>query len=272
MTSRVPSSLKPSSHKPVELKPVRRSTRPQAAESKPKLMKSGASEDSLSAEAQLWGGADMAHSLEIRASEIEARMAEQGAALQSEKEEANLHSSENAHEAHAQAEKKNPFRFTLFKKILPGQSKPGLERKTAPQEQAAKPTAQAKLSRVETARLLSGEPAKFERPPDAFSLLKSAKEAGTLFVEDSTEDGKTEDGEEPELHEAVEECIRLCFGLTGIHHIGPGRNDAEEAIIVVATMQGFSQGSLSRVPEIVRGFKTLVAIPFELLPLKRIPI
>ncbi len=116
---------------------------------------------------------------------------------------------------------------------------------------------------------LSGQSAKNERPPDAFALLKEARAPGTLFVEDSQADGYSEEREDPELAEAVEECIRRCFGLSGVLRIGPGRNDREEPIIVVATTHGFTEASLAQVPARVHRFATLTTIPFELLPLKR---
>jgi hypothetical protein len=116
---------------------------------------------------------------------------------------------------------------------------------------------------------LSGDMARFEPPPDAFALLKDAREAGVLFREDAHQEGHSEDADDPALAEAVEECIRLCFGVAGILRIGPGRNDKEEPIIVVVAARGFSHGSLASVPVDVRGFVTTVAVPFELLPLKR---
>ena len=116
---------------------------------------------------------------------------------------------------------------------------------------------------------LAGEVARPEKPPDAFKLLKEAKDKGELFTEDALRDGHSEDQEDPALAEAVEECIRLCFGLRGILRIGPGKNEKAEPIIVVAITQGFTDVSLAKVPSAVNGFPTLVAIPFDLLPLKR---
>ena len=111
--------------------------------------------------------------------------------------------------------------------------------------------------------------ARAERPPDAFTLLREAKEKGSLFTEDALREGHTEDKDDPELAAAVEECIRLCFGLRGILRIGPGRNDQAEPIIVVVASTGFSEASLAKVPEKVHRFATLLAIPFDLLPLRR---
>jgi hypothetical protein len=106
-----------------------------------------------------------------------------------------------------------------------------------------------------------------------YELLENAKEPGVLFKEDDDEGNAGGQGQEeeadPELMEAVDECIQRLFGVRGIHHIGPGTNDAGEKVIVIATAQGFGEESMRRVPAEVRGFKTLVALPFDLLPLKR---
>jgi hypothetical protein len=104
-----------------------------------------------------------------------------------------------------------------------------------------------------------------------YELLENAKEPGTLYTEDDEGggDGGEQEEEDPELMEAVEECIQRLFGVRGIHHIGPGTNDAGEKVIIIATSQGFGEESMRRVPSEVRGFKTLVALPFDLLPLKR---
>lgn len=101
-----------------------------------------------------------------------------------------------------------------------------------------------------------------------FEALDNAQEPGVLFQEDSHERAP-EEQEDPELLEAVEEAIRLLFGVRGIHHIGPGTDDAGETVIVISVGQGFGEESMRRIPAAVRRFKTLVAIPFDLLPLKR---
>ncbi|HVE82473.1 MAG TPA: hypothetical protein VND93_06485 [Myxococcales bacterium] len=102
-----------------------------------------------------------------------------------------------------------------------------------------------------------------------YELLENAKEPGVLYTEDDEREGGRGEEEDPELAEAVEECIRLLFGVRGIHHIGPGTNDQGETVIVVAAGQGFGEESMRRVPERVGRFKTLVALPFDLLPLRR---
>jgi len=104
-----------------------------------------------------------------------------------------------------------------------------------------------------------------------YEMLENAKEPGVLYTEDDEGGGQEQEQEEedPEMMEAVDECIQRLFGVRGIHHIGPGTNDAGEKVIVIATTQGFGEESMRRVPAEVRGFKTLVALPFDLLPLKR---
>ena len=111
------------------------------------------------------------------------------------------------------------------------------------------------------------------RPVDqsfsALVALDNAQDSGVFFKEDRERDGHTEDQEDPALREAVEECIRLLFGVRGIHHVGPGRNEANEPVIVVAASDGFTAESMKAVPERVQGFATLVALPFDLVPLRR---
>lgn len=313
VTNRLPPSAKPpqrqssSANQPQR---VRRSIRPQATE-KPKPIKAGGAqggdEPLNSPEAQLWAGQDMDRSLEIRAADVENRMAELGQAQQAEKEEATEHTAElhEAAEREEQGQGKGLFKLFSWNKQAP-QAKPQnpllLRQQQAQQEQAKKlpafrsphqgtsgsgtGTSSSRLNPVGTPnltgvsasrlqavgqvqRMLSGQSATNERPPDAFALLKEAKDQGVLFVEDALREGHSEDQEDPELRAAVEECIQRCFGVRGILRIGPGHNDKHEPIIVVATTQGFSDASLAAIPEKVHRFPTLIAIPFDLLPLKR---
>jgi hypothetical protein len=287
---------------------VRRSIRPQAAE-KPKPIKAGggAQQDSeaQSPEAALWAGQDIDRSLEIRAADVEGRMAELAQSEAAEKEEGADHLSD----LHDKAEKEDKGKNGLLKMFSwkmggqkPGQQDPKaaalLKQQQQQQQQglnklpafrvpqgtgttgAHKPVAasQPNLTGISSSRLqavgsvqnaLSGQSATNERPPDAFQLLREARDRGVLFVEDALAEGHTEDQEDPMHRAAVEECIRVCFGLRGILRIGPGHNDKNEKIIVVATTHGFSDASLAQVPERVHGFPTLIAIPFDLLPLKR---
>lgn len=288
MSPRVPPSSKPPQGQSLQAQRARRSTRPQAAE-KPKPIKAGGAqggdEPLNSPEAQLWAGQDMDRSLEIRAADIEARMAEIGQSEQAEKEEGAEHTAE-LHEAAEKDEKKGLFKIFSWQKAGPAAKPP--DPKTLLQKQqearqealkklpAFKPVA-PNLTGISASRLqavgqvsqLTGQSVSNERPPDAFSLLKEARERGVLFVEDALKEGHSEDQEDPEHAAAVEECIAQCFGVRGILRIGPGHNDKNEPIIVVATTHGFTDASLSKVPEKVHRFATLIAIPFDLLPLKR---
>lgn len=293
LSTRVPPSGKPPQGvQSSQAQRARRSTRPQAADNKPKPIKAKEAQDGDEAlnspAAKLWAGEDMDRSLEIRAADVEQRMAEMGVAEQAGKEEAKDQLSE-MHEAAHKEDKPSLFKIFSFgqKPKTPQQPPKTLLQKQqeAKQQEALKkpPPAFVKpatpnLTGISASRLqavgqvqqlLSGQSAQNERPPDAFALLKEARDKGVLFVEDALKEGHSEDQEDPELAAAVEECIAKCFGVRGILRIGPGHNDKNEPIIVVATTHGFSDASLARVPEKVHRFATLIAIPFDLLPLKR---
>lgn len=310
MSSRVPPSTKqpqrPSAtSQNAQAQRTRRSTRPQPTSDKPKQIKSGGSEDSTnsSPEAALWAGQDMDRSLEIRAADVEERMAELTNIEEAEKDAGADHLAELHEAGHKESESKGLFKLFSWKA---GQQPPKQQATQSPllskQQQAhqeamkklpafrasqapssasspklnpvgTNPVTGASASRLQAVgqvqNMLAGQSANNERPPDAFALLKEAREKGILFVEDALQDGHSEDQEDPEHAAAVEECIRLCFGVRGILRIGPGHNDKDEPIIVVATTHGFTDASLAKVPEKVHRFATLIAIPFDLLPLKR---
>jgi hypothetical protein len=116
---------------------------------------------------------------------------------------------------------------------------------------------------------LTGSFARLDRPPDAFALLREAKDRGVLFKEDWDREGHSEDQDDPELAAAVEEVISRLFGKAGILRVGPGRNDKDEPVVVVVATHGFSEASLAAIPERVGRFFTLLALSFELLPLRR---
>jgi hypothetical protein len=105
------------------------------------------------------------------------------------------------------------------------------------------------------------------RPPDAFSVLHAAQEPGIYFKEDGHH-GAAEQAN-PELEEAIEEAIRLLFGVRGILRVSGGFNQANEPAIVVVTTQGFGEASLKMVPAKVHKFETILAVPYDMLPLKR---
>lgn len=107
------------------------------------------------------------------------------------------------------------------------------------------------------------------KPPDAFTLLNQAQPHGVFFKEDYEREGHSEDHEDPALAAAVEECIRQLFGVRGVLRVGAGRNQADEPVIIIAVGQGFGEGSLRAVPEKVHAYTTLLAMPFDVLPLKK---
>lgn len=259
--------------------------RPAPAKEKPDKGEAGGE---LSPEAQLWAGMDMDRSLEIPLKDVEAKLAESANAEAAEKEEAKDHLSDTRDEADRK-ERLNKLGRWRSPNAKPGQDQKKPDPRAALMRRPAAATAgkdgfqqqsvkQAALSSTSYSSLtpvgqvqnkLAGAAARPDKPPDAFKLLKEAKDKGVLFTEDALKDGHSEDQEDPALADAVEECIRQCFGLRGILRIGPGKNEQAEPIIVVSITQGFTDVSLAKVPPAVNGFPTLVAIPFDLLPLKR---
>lgn len=138
-------------------------------------------------------------------------------------------------------------------------------------------SAQARMQELKKAADLQ----KLQTPPpprlsggntgDAMKALHNARENGVFFKEEGFGGANRPDEEavDPELEAAIEECIRLLFGVQGILRVGPGVNDANEPVVIVVATRGFSAKSLTVVPQTVHRFKTLLALPFELLPLRR---
>lgn len=104
---------------------------------------------------------------------------------------------------------------------------------------------------------------------DAMKALHNAQDPGVFFKEHDAGGRPDEETEDPELAAAVEECIRMLFGVRGILRVGPGENDAGEPVVLISAARGFTAQSMTQVPPTVHRFKTLLALPFELLPLKR---
>lgn len=166
----------------------------------------------------------------------------------------------------------------------PGQR--GLAGKAPAQTMTARDAfaAQAALARAagsrQTRESLGAEVS--QKPPpsrtkgeDPFSALNRAQPPGIYFKED--EDGGrggghdgAEAGGDPELEEAVEETLQLLFGVAGVHRVSPGKNDQGEPVVLIFATRGFINSSLERVPPQVRGFATLLVVPYELLPLRRL--
>lgn len=116
---------------------------------------------------------------------------------------------------------------------------------------------------------LAGGQLRPDRPPDAFALLREAKERGVLFQEDWEREGHSEDQDDPELAAAVEEVISRLFGKAGILRVGPGRDEQQAPVVVVVATHGFTEASLTAIPEKAGRFPTMLALSFELLPLRR---
>jgi len=103
----------------------------------------------------------------------------------------------------------------------------------------------------------------------ALAALHDAKEPGVYFRDHSQRGAGDDSSEDPELAAAVEEAIRLLFGVRGIHHIAPGENQAHEPVVLIQADRGFTEAALQQVPEKVHRFPTLVVVPYELLPLRK---
>ncbi len=101
-------------------------------------------------------------------------------------------------------------------------------------------------------------------------LLQDAQEPGKYFRRRNKRGGGAKPGEAPDdgdLSAAVDEARRLLAGVKGIEQIGPGENEAGEPVVLIAAARGFTEASMRAVPWHVGRFATLVAVPFELLPL-----
>lgn len=98
-------------------------------------------------------------------------------------------------------------------------------------------------------------------------MLDQAEDPGYFFQEQEREGAPDEEASDLDL--AVEEAIRLLFGVRGIHHIGPGEDAEGDPVVLISANYGFTNVSMERVPPEVLGFKTLLVLPYDLLPLKR---
>jgi hypothetical protein len=116
VTTRLPPSKNPATSQASQQQRARRSIRPQAPE-KPKPIKAGGAQEGgetlNSPEAQLWAGQDMDRSLEIRASDVENRMAELATAEQLDQEEGAEHAGE-LHEAASKDDKNKNGLLKMF--------------------------------------------------------------------------------------------------------------------------------------------------------------
>lgn len=108
-----------------------------------------------------------------------------------------------------------------------------------------------------------------DKPLDAYAALRQAKDKGVLLKEDWEREGHSEDQDDPELAAAVEDVIARLFGRAGVLRVGPGRDEADAAVVVVVATHGFSDASLAAVPARSGRFPVMLALSFDLLPLRR---
>jgi hypothetical protein len=152
-----------------------------------------------------------------------------------------------------------------FQKPNTGQSKPQLNTKTAEPPPAVSAAKTVDAARAAAERMLASG-----KPLDAFALLQRAEPAGVLFKEnDSGNAFEAPAPEDPELAKAIEELVSKLFGVKGILRVGGGRNKDDEPVVVVAVGNGFGEASLKAVPEKAGKFSTLIALPYDILPLKK---
>lgn len=110
---------------------------------------------------------------------------------------------------------------------------------------------------------------------DPLAALNRAQPPGVYYKEDEdggNRDRDRDDGEaiDPELEEALEETLQLLFGVPGIHRVSPGTDEEGAPVVLIFTARGFTRPSMDRIPDEVRGFKTLLVVPYDLLPLRRL--
>lgn len=146
----------------------------------------------------------------------------------------------------------------------PGQA--GMARPLAPHTPLKAATAVHAAVQVQ-APPQAAPPPRPSRPPDAFSVLHAAQDPGVYFKEEG-HNGPAETGN-PELTAAIEEAIRLLFGVRGILRVSGGFNQAAEPAIIIVVTQGFGEASMKLVPPKVHKFETILAVPYDMLPLKR---
>ncbi len=275
----------------VPQKPTSTASAPKKTKTLGQMKKVELKADPVSVEAALWGGQDTDHSLEMSQSALESRLAQLDAgdeAVTGENhvETSGEHSGEKRDPGKPSVPVKRAPPPPVWKRneakinkatrgtdSVPGSSSGPTSGPTAGSHSLKRTALQkpdltgASLSSVSAQ--LGPDGTKLERSPDAYSLLREAKEAGVFFREDSMREGHTEEAEDPELAAAVEALIRVLFGVRGILRVGPGKNEKNESIVIVVASHGFSDASLASVPEKVHRFRTVIAIPFELLPLRR---
>ena len=117
-------------------------------------------------------------------------------------------------------------------------------------------------------------PSRAGKPADAMTLLHSAQDPGVYYKEGDREGGGHHEGQpeeelDPDLLEAVAEATRLLAEVKGIKRIVPGTDQEGAKVVVIVADRGFGEVSMREVPPMIRQFPTLLALPYELLPLRR---
>jgi hypothetical protein len=135
-----------------------------------------------------------------------------------------------------------------------GKKSDGFEKQQQPGGAAAKKTAKPALAAPSGAA------------PSGVPMMK-AKDPGVLFRERRAPDGGQATAEDTDLAAAVEQARELLKPVAGIEHIGPGENEQGQPVVLIAARDGFTEASLRAIPGRVGGFRTLLALPYELLPL-----
>ena len=150
-----------------------------------------------------------------------------------------------------------------------GQQGPAQPLKTASTQQTGTARALVPVKATSAAQAASAAPPapRPSRPPDAFSVLHAAQEPGVFFKEEG-HNGAAEQSD-PELSAAIEEAIRLLFGVRGILRVSGGFNQEDQPAIIVVATQGFGEASMKLIPPKVHRFETILAVPYDMLPLKR---
>jgi hypothetical protein len=139
----------------------------------------------------------------------------------------------------------------------------------------------AKLEK--TASINPGSSVPKGSPMSAITFLHNAKPPGSFFTEVNDDDDATDprgeggqqqddtgEGSDPEaLRQAVEDLLEQLKDVPGIARVRAGRDEEDRPIVLVVAERGFTQGSLRMVPEKIQQFQTVLAVPYDILPLKR---
>ncbi len=167
---------------------------------------------------------------------------------------------------HSPPQQKKPVKDGFEQQKLGGQPQAAQAKAAELQKLKAQAPVTA-AAQVQAPATTPAPPARPSRPPDAFSVLHAAQDPGIYFREEGHH-GSAEQAN-PELEEAIEEAIRLLFGVRGILRVTGGFNQANEPAIIVVATQGFGEASMKAVPGKVHRFETILAVPYDMLPLKR---